>query len=75
MICTEMYPLHFFCGILSVETYRLTDKLSILSQLFTVIRFMVASRTASHRKRLKSHADSTKLVKPSSRIARLSQSP
>gem|GEM_PF-3668237 len=36
---------------------------------------MVASRTASHRKRLKSHADSTKLVKPSSRIARLSQSP
>ena len=33
-------------------------------------RFMVASRTASHRKKLNSHADSTKLVKPSSRIAR-----
>ncbi len=38
-------------------------------------RFMVASRTASHRKKLNSHADSTKLVKPSSRIARLSQAP
>ena len=60
---------------LSVKPYLLTDKLSILSQLFTVIRFMVASRTASHCKKLKSHADSTKLVKPSSRIARLSQSP
>ena len=33
-------------------------------------RFMVASRTASHRKKLNSHADLTKLVKPSSRIAR-----
>ena len=33
-------------------------------------RFMVASRTASHRKKLNSHADSTKLVKPSRRIAR-----
>ena len=33
-------------------------------------RFMVASRTASHRKKLNIHADSTKLVKPSSRIAR-----
>ena len=32
---------------------------------------MVASRTASHRKKLNSHADSTKLVKPSRRIARL----
>ena len=35
----------------------------------------MASRTASHRKELNSHADSTKLEKPSSRIARLSQSP
>ena len=35
-------------------------------------RFMMASRTASHRKKLNSHADSTKLVKPSSRIVRLS---
>ena len=34
MICTEVYPLHFFCGILSVETYRLTDKLHFESQLF-----------------------------------------
>ena len=55
---------------LSVKPHLFTDKLSILSQLFTVIRFMVASRTASHRKKLNSHADSTKLVKPSSRIAR-----
>ena len=31
---------------------------------------MVASRTASHRKKLNSHADSTKLVKPSRRFAR-----
>ena len=36
---------------------------------------MVVSRTASHHKKLNSHADSTKLVKPSSRTARLSQSP
>ena len=33
---------------LSVKPHLFTDKLSILSQLFTVIRFMVASRTASH---------------------------
>ena len=33
-------------------------------------RFMVASRTASHRKKLNSHADSPKLVKPSSGIDR-----
>ena len=32
--------------------------------------FMVASRTASHRKKLNIHADSPKLVKPSSGIAR-----
>ena len=32
---------------------------------------MVASRIASHRKKLNSHADSTKLVKLSRRIARL----
>ena len=38
-------------------------------------RFMVASRTASHRKKPNRHPDSTKLVKPSSRFARLSQSP
>ena len=31
---------------------------------------MVASRTASHRKKLNNHADATKLVKPSRRIAR-----
>ena len=36
---------------------------------------MVASRTASHRKKLNIHADSPKLVKPSSGIARLSQYP
>ena len=38
-------------------------------------RFMVASRTASHRKKLNINADSNKLVKQSSRIDRLSQSP
>jgi len=35
-------------------------------------RFMVASRTASHQKKVNIHADSPKLVKPSSGIARLS---
>ena len=35
----------------------------------------MASRTASHRKKPNIQADSTKLVKPSSRFARLSQSP
>ena len=34
-------------------------------------RFMVASRTASHRKKLNIHADSPKEVKPSSGIARM----
>ena len=46
MICTEMYPLHFFCGNLSVETYRLTDKLSILSQLFRFFRNLVEAQVA-----------------------------
>ena len=55
---------------LSVKPHLFTDKLSILSQPFSVIRFMVASRKASHRKKLNIHADSTKLVKPSSGIAR-----
>ena len=35
----------------------------------------MASRTASHLKKLNNHADSTKLVKPSRRIASLSQYP
>ena len=56
---------------LFVKPYLFTDKLSILSQLFTVIRFMVASQTASQRKKLNIQADSPKLVKPSSRIARV----
>ena len=47
-----------------------TDKLSILSQPHSVIRIIVASRTASHRKKLNIHADSQKLVKPNSGIAR-----
>ena len=47
-----------------------TDKLSILSQPYSVIRIIVANRTASHRKKLNIHADSQKLVKPNSGIAR-----
>ena len=55
---------------LSVKRYMFTDKLSILSQPYSVIRIIVASRTASHRKKLNIHADSQKLVKPNSGIAR-----
>ena len=55
---------------LSVKHHMFTDKLSILSQPYSVIRIIVASRTASHRKKLNIHADSQKLVKPNSGIAR-----
>ena len=37
---------------LSVKPHLFTDKLSILSQPYSVIRIIVASRTASHRKKL-----------------------
>ena len=37
---------------LSVKPHPFTDKLSILSQPYSVIRIIVASRTASHRKKL-----------------------
>ena len=43
----------FILNNLSVKPHLFTDKLSILSQLFTVIRFMVASQTASQRKKTK----------------------
>ena len=46
---------------LSVNPRLFTDKLSILSQPYSVIRIIVASRTASHRKKLNIHADSPKL--------------
>ena len=36
----------------SVKPHLFTDKLSILSQPYSVIRIIVASRTASHRKKL-----------------------
>ena len=58
----------FILNNLSVKPHLFTDKLSILSQLFTVIRFMVASQTASQRKKQNIQADSPKLVKPNSGI-------
>ncbi len=58
----------FILNNLSVKPHLFTDKLSILSQLFTVIRFMVASQTASHRKKQNIQADSPKLVKPNSDV-------
>ena len=58
----------FILNNLSVKPHLFTDKLSILSQLFTVIRFMVASLTASHRKKQNIQADSPKLMKPNSGV-------
>ncbi len=58
----------FILNNLSVKPHLFTDELSILSQLFTVIRFMVASLTASHRKKQNIQADSPKLVKPNSGV-------
>ena len=58
----------FILNNLSVKPHLFTDKLSILSQLFTVIRFMVASQTASQRKKQNIQADSPKLVKPNSGV-------
>ena len=56
--------------ILIREIPHVYGQLSILSQPYSVIRIIVASRTASHRKKLNIHADSQKLVKPISGIAR-----
>ena len=42
----------FILNNLSVKPHLFTDKLSILSQPYSVIRIIVASRTASHRKKL-----------------------
>ncbi len=47
----------FIFNNLSVRPHLFTDKPSILSQLFTVIRFMVASQTSSQRKKLNIQAD------------------
>jgi hypothetical protein len=42
----------FILNNLSVKPHLFTDKLSILSQPYSVIKIIVASRTASHRKKL-----------------------
>ena len=55
---------------LSVKPHLFTDKLVILSQLFTVIGSWWRAGQPRTAKKLNSHADSTKLVKPSRRIAR-----
>ena len=60
---------------LSVKPHLFTDNLSILSQLFTVIGSWWQAGQPRTEKKLNIHADSPKLVNPSSGIARLSQSP
>ena len=52
------------------KTLPVYGQTELFESTFYSNRFMVASRTALHLKRLNSHADSTKLVKPSRRIAR-----
>ena len=56
---------------LSVEPHMFTDKLSFLSQLFTVIGSWWRAGQPRTEKKLNIHADSPKLVKPSSGIARV----
>ena len=56
---------------LSVKPYLFTDKLSLLSQLYTVIGSWWRARQPHSAKKLNIQADSPKLVKPSSRIARV----
>ena len=56
---------------LSVKPHLFTDKLSILSQLFTVIGAWWRAVQPRTEKKLNIHADSPKLVKPSSGIARV----
>ena len=65
----------FILNNLSVKPHLFTDKLSFLSQLFTVIGSWWRAGQPRTEKKLNIHADSPKLVKPSSGIARLSQSP
>ncbi len=52
------------------KPHLFTDKLSILSQLFTVIDSWWRAGQPRTEKKLNIHADSPKLVKPSSGIAR-----
>ena len=52
------------------ETPPVYGQTELFESNFYSNRFMVASRTASHRKKLNIHADSPKEVKPSSGIAR-----
>ncbi len=52
------------------ETLPFYGQLEHLESTFYSIRFMVASSKAPQRKKLNIHADSPKLVKPSSRIDR-----
>ena len=56
---------------LSVKPHLFTDKLSFLSQLFTVIGSWWRAGQPRTEKKLNIHADSPKLVKPSSGIARV----
>ena len=55
---------------LSVKLHLFTDNMSILSQLFTVIGSWWRAGQPCTEKKLNIHADSPKLVKPSSGIAR-----
>jgi len=52
------------------ETPPIYGQTELFESTFYSNRFMVANRTALHRKKLNIHADSPKLVKPSSRIDR-----
>ena len=52
------------------ETPPVYGQTELFESTFYSNRFMVASRTASHRKKLNIQADSQKLVKPISGIAR-----
>ena len=53
------------------ETLPIYGQTELFESTFYSNRFMVASQTASQRKKLNIQADSPKLVKPSSRIARV----
>ena len=53
------------------ETLPVYGQTELIESTFYSNRFMVASQTASQRKKLNIQADSPKLVKPSSRIARV----
>ena len=53
------------------ETLPIYGQTELFESTFYSNRFMVASQTAPQRKKLNIQADSPKLVKPSSRIARV----